>query len=525
MLRARIDKRWLAAAWLLLLVGASGCGTEEGGRSTSLVVASPGDVITLDPAASSDNESAQVVTQLFEQLVRYGEGSTRVEPSLATAWSVSSGGTVWTFSLRRGVRFHDGTPFNAEAVVFSFERQRDYRHPYHFQNFTYWESAFRNIRQVSAVDDHTVAIRIDRPYAPFLANLAMFPASIVSPTAMKRYGRDFARHPVGTGPYRLTEWQRGERVRLERNPDYWDRAPRVEHLTFEVLPDPNERLVSLQSGTVDVAYSLAPADRQLVRLHPDLNLYRVPGNNVAFLAMNTQKPPFDDVRIRRAVNHAINKNAIVKLVYQGLALPANGPIPPSMWSYNPRTARYRYDPAAARRELTEAGYENRVHPRLYVMSTPRPYLPSPVLVGRMIARNLADVGMKVEVVVRPFREHLRATQMGEHDLCLSGWAGDNGDPDNFLYLLLDRDNARRGAARNTAMFSNEALHRLLLRGQAQMDRRLREEDYRRAQEIVADQAPWVPLAHSEIFVAARRSVRDLQIQQSTVVSFQRAEKH
>jgi peptide/nickel transport system substrate-binding protein len=516
---------WTIGLAAMLGLGCVASDEYQSSRAASLVVASVGDALTLDPAAISDNESAQVAMQIFDGLVRYREGSSRVEPALATRWEVSKDGTRWTFRLRRGVRFHDGTPFDADAVVFSLERQRDHKHPFHFQAFTYWESTFRNIKEVRAVDRNTVQIRIDRPYAPFLANLAMFSASILSPTAMRRQGRGFASHPVGTGPFRLVQWEKGDRITLVANPSYWDGPPRVQHLVYEVIPDASQRLVSLQSGTVDVAYGLAPADRQLVRLHPDLTLYRVSGNNVAFLAMNTQRPPFDDVRVRRAVNHAVNKNAIVKLVYQGLAIPARGPIPPALWSYNPRTVRYKYDPGRARALLTEARYDGSRTPRLYVMSTPRPYLPSPVLVARMIARNLADVGMKIELVVRPFAEHLRATQLGEHDLCLAGWAGDNGDPDNFLYLLLDRDNARRGAARNQAMFMNESLHILLVAAQAVMDQRARERYYLRAQEIVAEEAPWVPLAHTDVVVAARRSVRNLQVHQSMVITYRKMVKH
>jgi peptide/nickel transport system substrate-binding protein len=499
------------------------CTTEEGVHSRMLVVAGVGDAMTLDPAAISDNESAEMAVQIFDQLVRHREGASQVEPALATDWTVSRDGTAWTFHLRHGVRFHDGSPLDADAVVFSLERQRDRGHSYHFQEFTYWESSFRNIRAVQKVDSHTVRIITDRPHAPFLANLAMFPASIISPTAMKRLGRRFADQPIGSGPYRFVRWQRGERITLARNPDYWDGAPQVSHLVFEVVPDARQRLVSLQSGTVDVVRGLAPTDRQVVSLHPDLRLIRVPGNNVAFLAMNTQRPPFDDVRVRRAVNYAVNKHAIVKLAYQGLAVAAHGPIPPLMWSYRERTARYGHDPARARQLLTEAGYSAALRPRLYVMSTPRPYLPAPVLVARMIARYLADVGMKVEVVTRPFGEHLRATQLGEHDLCLAGWAGDNGDPDNFLYLLLDRDNARRGAARNQAMFSHEGLHLLLVAARGELDRSAREGIYGRAQEIVAEEAPWVPLAHTDVVVAARRSAVGLVAHPSGLILYRKAE--
>jgi peptide/nickel transport system substrate-binding protein len=509
-------------AWVwpaLVALGAVGCPTEEAPHSATLVVAGAGDALTLDPAAISDTESAEVATQIFEPLVRYRRGSTEVDPALATRWTVSTDGKEWLFHLREGVRFHDGTVFDADAVVFSLERQRDPHHPFHFQAFTYWESAFRNIQEVTAVDRHTVRIRIDRPFAPFLANLAMWPASIVSPTAMRRLGRSFATHPVGTGAFRLTRWEKSERIVLTRNADYWDIPPRINHLVYRVIPDASQRLTSLQSGAVDVAHGIPPAERLLINLQPDLKLYHLPGNNVVFLAMNTQRPPFDDLRVRRAINHAVNKNAIVKLVYQGLAAPASGPLPPGMWSYTNRLTTYAYDPRMARALLAEAGVSATQRFRFYVMSTPRPYLPSPVLAARMIARNLADVGVNVELVIRPFSEHLRATQTGEHDLCLAGWAGDNGDPDNFLYLLLDRDNARRGAARNQAMFSSEALHELLIRGQTEMDRSVRQVYYRRAQEIVTDQAPWVPLVHTEVVVAARRSVRDLQFHASTLFMF------
>jgi peptide/nickel transport system substrate-binding protein len=508
-----------------LLALAPGLACRDGEPAGSnLVVAVVGDALTLDPAAVSDNESVQVVTQIFEQLVRYKEDSMEVEPGLAVSWSVSNDGTEWTFKLRKGVRFHDGTRLDADAVVFSLERQRDPEHPFHFQAFTYWESTFRNVREVKALDARTVRIRIDRPYAAFLANLAMFPASIVSPTAMRRLGRGFASQPVGTGPFKFQRWDRGKRVRLLRNPDYWGGPPRAKHLVFEVVPEESQRLVALESGTADVSHGLAPADRQLARLHPDLKLFQAPGENVAFLALNTQRPPFDDVRVRRAVNHAVNKELIVKLAYQGLATAAHGPIPPTMWSFNPSIRRYRYDPELARRLLAEAGWMPTLHLRLYAMSTPRPYLPSPVLVARIIARNLADVGMPVELVVNPFGEHLRATQMGEHDLCLGGWASDNGDPDNFLYLLLDRDNARRGAARNQAMFGNESLHILLTRARAEMDRGVRERLYRRAQEIVAEEAPWVPLAHTDVVLAARGSVQHLKIHQSTIIFYRLVEK-
>lgn len=507
---------------VLLLLCA--CPASDPSRQVSIKVACVGDPLTLDPAAASDSETMQVALQIFDQLVRHKAGSTQVEPALATRWSVSADGKVWTFRLRRGVRFHDGTVMDADSVVFSFERQRDYSHPYHYGGFTYWESSFRQIKRVARVDRYTVRITLDRPYAPFLANLAMFPVSIVSPAAFKKLGRNFADNPVGTGPFRFVRWDKGRRVTLAKNDHYWDSPPPVDHLVYEVIPEASRRLISLQSGTVDVAHALAPSDRLIVSLHPDLRLFRVPGNNVAYLAMNTSKPVFSSVAVRRAVNHAIDKRAIVKLAYQGLAVKAHGPIPPVMWSYHAGARRYAYNPTRARQLLEESGYDFSRRNSFHVMSTPRPYLPTPVLVGRMIARNLAMIGMNVEIVLRPFAAHQRATQMGEHDLCLGGWFGDTGDPDNFLYVLLDRDNARRGAALNLAMFSDERLHDLLVKAQQRMDRKLRERYYRQAQEIVAQQAPWVPLAHTDVVVAARREVKNLAVHPSTAIFYRRVDK-
>lgn len=485
----------------------------------SLTVAMVGDALTLDPAAISDSESMQVAIQIFEPLVRYEKAGESPEPALAIKWEESRDQKSWTFHLRRKVLFHDGTALDAAAVVASFERQRDPRHKHHFKNFTYWQSTFRNIKKVEQLDPYRVRIRLDRPHAPFLHDLAMFPVSIVSPRALDRWGREFSRHPVGTGPFSFARWERGRRIKLKKNPNYWGKAPAVDNLIFEVIPESRHRMMGLESGRVDVAQGLKTADRQLVSLHPEMVRHRLLGNNVAYLALNTQRAPFDDARVRWAVNFAVNKRAIVKLVYQGLAVEAIGPIPPGMWGRNPKVTTYRFDPAQARLMLKSSGYVAKQPPRLYVMSTPRQYLPSPVLVARMIARNLADVGLPVELVVKPLDEYLTAIQNGEHDLCLAGWTGDNWDPDNFLYMLLDRDNARPGSVRNLAMYTNLQVHELLIGARREHDKSLRESAYRRAQEIIADDAPWVPLAHTNVEVASRATVRHLRANTSMAIFY------
>jgi peptide/nickel transport system substrate-binding protein len=491
---------------------------------STVLVGRGADVLTLDPARVDDAESAEVTEQIYDHLVRYRRDSTEIEPALAVRWEVSGDGKSWTFHLRQGVEFHDGTPLDADAVVFSFDRQRDPNHPYHQPDFNYWESTFRNILRVEKIDPLTVRIQIERPYAPFLANLAMFPVSIVSPAAVKKWGRDFYKHPVGTGPFRFVEWLPGERVTLEKNPRYWDGAPSIEHLVFVEIRDARQRLVALEGDAIDVAENLSPQDLQFVALHPGLELHRIAGNNVGYLAMNVQHPPFDDVRVRRAVNFAINKTAIVKLTYQGLAKEATSPVPPSMWGHVDEPL-YHYDPREAARLLKEAGFQQpKVRPKLYAMSTPRTYLQAPETVARIIQHNLRDVGIDIEVVPADIDSMLRITQEGTHDLALLGWTADTGDPDNFLYVLFDPENAEVGSARNAAFYRNAELHGLLAWAQESSDRAERERYYAKAQDVIARDAPWVPLAHAEVVVANRTSLKGVAVHPASMIYFQKVSR-
>jgi peptide/nickel transport system substrate-binding protein len=486
----------------------------------SLVIGRAVDAITLDPGLATDNESVEVISQIYDTLVEWEPGTSTIAPGLAIAWSVDETGKEWTFDLAQDVRFHDGTRFDADAVVFALERQRDPEHPYHRDDFQYWPNMFGNIRRIEKVDDDTVRIRIDGPYAPFLANMAMFPVSIVSPTAVMERGDAFGDHPVGTGPFRFARWEKGDRIVLEKNADYWraDRVPVLDEMVFEVIEDPRQRLVALESGALDLAISVLPEELQFVALHPGLVLHETAANNVSYLGINMDRGPLGDLAVRRAIAHAINKGPIVQLAFQGIAIPADGPLPPSQWGYHKPRASYPYDPAASRRLLAEA--QTRLRPdgtpvwdpatelTFYAPATPRPYLPSPERVARAIAANLAEVGIQVKLELVPFDVLLATTRNLAHDLCLLGWVGDNGDPDNFLQQL-DRDNTTVGSAINVANYRNSLVHNLLRDAQETDDRLERERLYARVQEIVAEEVPWVPLAHARVALAARDDVSGL----------------
>lgn len=473
----------------------------------ALVVAQAADVLALDPVRVTDSESIEVGELLFEGLVRWKAGTTDVEPGLAESWTTSPDGKRWTFKLRRGVEFHDGTPLDAGAVTFSFARLLDPGHPNFLaaETGTLWRALMKDVTKVVAIDDWTVEIHVARPYAPLLGNLAMYP--IVSPAAVTRWGDAFKQNPVGTGPFAFVEWTPGDSVVVRRFPRYWGKPALLDQIVFRVVVDPRKRLVDLESGSVDIATAILPEEQPFVELHPDLVLHHTPGNDVSYLAFNLTRPPFDRVDVRRAANHAINKEPILKLAFQGRAVAADGPLPPTQWGYHQPKSRYEFDPERARRMLAKAIADGEFDPtrkyQLYAPSTPRPYLPSPERVARFLQAALEQIGIQTELRLNPYAEHRAAVQAGLHDLALFGWIGDTGDPDNFLYVLFHSDNAAIGSANNIAFFRDPGVDRLLIEAQGAADEATRTGLYRAVQDRIAEEAPWVPIAHSEYVVAAR----------------------
>jgi peptide/nickel transport system substrate-binding protein len=489
-------------------VGCEADGPRAGARRDprALVVARPGDVVGLDPVRVTDSESIEVTELLFEGLVRWRPGTMELEPGLATTWEVAADGLRWVFHLRAGVRFHDGAALDAAAVVGSFDRVLDPRHPAYRADAGYWRRLLRDVTRVVALDPLSVAIELARPHAPLLGDLAGFP--IVAPGALG----DVATRPVGTGPFELERWVPGRQVVLRRFAGYWSAAPPLERIVFKVVVDARQRLIGLESGSVDLATAILADEQSFVELHPDLVLHHGAGNAVSYLALNTARPPLDDVRVRRAINLAINKDPIVRLGFHGLAEPADGPLPPQQWAYHAAKVRYAHDARAARALLAEVAAEGKLPSRplrLYAPDTPRPYLPEPERVARMLAASLAEVGLRTELVLQPTAAHRTSLQHGEHDLALWGWIGDTGDPDDFLSVLFDADNAVVGQAQNVAFFRDVVVSALLARARATSDQAARAATYAEVQERLAAAAPWVPLAHGEFVVAARAELADV----------------
>ena len=481
----------------------------------ALVVAQAADVNGLDLVRVIDHESVEVGELLFEGLTRWQPGTTDVEPGLATAWQVSADGLRWTFELRPGVVFHDGTALDADAVVFSFERVIDPGHPCYVGGETalYWRGLLGDVKQVTAQGPTRVEVEVGHPYAPLLGDLAIFP--IVSPAAVRRLGLEFGRHPVGTGAFEFESWDVGEQVVVRRSERYWGQRPALERIVFRAVLDARQRLVDLQSGSVDLAAAILPDEQSFVELHPDLAVLHTPGNDVSYVAFNMMHAPFDDLRVRRAISHAINKEPIVKLAYQGRAVAADGPLPPGQWGYHLPATRYAYDPAGARQLLAEAIAAHVFDParvyKLYASSTPRTYLSQPERVARYVQAALSQLGVKTQLILQPLNVYVESVGRGDHDLALAGWLGDTGDPDNFLYVLLHSDNAVPGMAQNVAFYRNSAVDTLLSEARAAIDEPSRRTLYAMVQDRIAEDAPWVPIAHSEIVLAARAELEGVRL--------------
>ena len=322
-----------------------------------LIVGQIAEPKALDPAAVTAVNDFRILMNVYDGLVRYRDGTLEVEPALATSWEISEDGTMYTFSLREGVTFHDGSAFDAEAVKFNFDRMLDESHPYHDTGPFPLAFFFSAVESVEALDPLTVRFTLNAPYAPFLSNLAYPTGLIVSPAAVMQHGAEFGRNPSGTGPFQFVEWRSNEAVVVEANPDHWDGAPALEAVVFRPITDANTRTAEMLAGGIDLMVEVPPVALSEFQ-GADFTIHEQAGPHVWFLILNAKEGPFADVRVRQAANYAINKEAIVNDVLEGTAEVAAGPTPPAFaWAYNEALEPYPYDPDKARDLIAEAGAE------------------------------------------------------------------------------------------------------------------------------------------------------------------------
>ncbi|MDF9409560.1 MAG: Periplasmic dipeptide transport protein precursor [Pelotomaculum sp. PtaB.Bin013] len=471
----------------------------------TLIYARSGDSVTLDPAMSQDEESYKVISNIFEGLVRFKPGTTEVEPCLAEAWQVSADGREWTFYLRKNVKFHDGTPFNAEAVQFNVERQMP---PNRTENMAYASFVFGMVESVKTINPYTVKFSLKYPYAPFLNNLAMPAAApIVSPAAASALGDNFSVNPIGTGPFKFGSWEKGKKLILNKNLDYWGKQPQCNRLVFTVVNNSRLRSLALKMHMADIIDEITPQDARLLE-QSGYSIIKKPGLDLSYLGFFTDKKPFDNPEVRRAISMSIDREQIIATLFHSESHVADGPLPPGVLGYDPGIRLHPYDPIGAKELLARNGFGGNPKITIITYTDPRIYNPAGgEKLAEAIRADLALVGVDVEIKAYSWQQYKEALYKEEGNAFLYGWISDNGDPDNFLYTLLSSSQIGNGL--NSSHYRNDEIDMLLAKAQQEKDRLSREELYHKAVKIIVQDAPWVFLNNSVNLTAISPKIEGL----------------
>ncbi|MDQ0626258.1 dipeptide transport system substrate-binding protein [Paraburkholderia graminis] len=505
----------------LLMNGASVHAAPTG----TLVFCSEGSPAGFDPGQHTTSTDFDASTNtVYNGLVQFRRGTLDLEPALATSWDISADQRTYTFHLRGGVKFHTTAwfrptrDFNADDVLFTFNRMLHADDPFrkaYPSSFPYFSDLGfdRNIESIEKVDALTVRFRLKEPDVIFVRNLAMSFASILSAEYADKLSAahreaDINQLPVGTGPFVFRSYQKDALIRYDANPFYWRPDDvKLAHLIFAITPDPAVRMQKLASGECQVSVFPRPADLEVVKRNAALTAVSGVGFNVGFVAYNTQHAPLNRVEVRRALDMAIDKPAIIQSVFSGNATIASNPMPPAQWSYNKQLKDAPYDPAKAKALLAQAGFPNGFEISLWAMPVQRPYNPNAQLMAQLIQQDWAKIGVRAKIVSYEWGEYnRRAKQGGEHDAMLYGWSGDNGDPDNWLGTLLGCD-AVHGS--NVSKWCDPAFNALIDKARAAANVDERTALYQQAQVIFKQQVPYTPIAHSIVSLPVSKRVKGM----------------
>lgn len=483
----------MAAAGAMLALGALAGPVAAQTPPGVLIVGQIAEPKSLDPAAVTAVNDFRILVNIYEGLTRYKSGTLEVEPALATGWEISEDGTEYTFTLREGVTFHDGTGFDAEAVKFNFDRMLDESHPFHDTGPFPLSFFFSAVEETTVVDPLTVKFKLNAPYAPFLSNLAYPTGLMVSPAAVEAGGKDFGRSPVGTGPFKFEEWKSNERVVVTRNDAYWGEKAGTEAVVFRPITDANTRVAEMLAGGIDMMVEVPPTS--LSQFGSGFEVAQQAGPHVWFLILNAKEGPFADKRVRQAANYAINKSAIVDNVLEGTAAVAAGPTPPAFaWAYNESLEPYPYDPEKAKALLADAGAEG-AELTFFVTEGGSGML-DPIAMGTAIQADLAAVGLKVKIETYEWNTFLGEVNPGlegKADMAEMAWM--TNDPDTLPFLALRTDAWPDKGGFNSGYYSNPEVDKLLEAARVATDQGERAKLYQQMQVIVQEDAPWVFVAN------------------------------
>jgi peptide/nickel transport system substrate-binding protein len=486
---------------LFLTLLLSSCGGETGDR-TSLIWARSADSSTLDPAEIEWGEDAKVIQSIFDTLVTYKGDTIELEPKLAERWTTSPDGKTLTFELRKGVTFHDGTPLDSAAVVFTFERFLKPDHPQKPRNPCPYGSSFSDIDKVAADGPDRVVFTLKRPNVVMLYNLTLFAAHIVSPTAVKKHGDKFPINPVGSGPYKLSRWDRDVRIVLDRNESYWGPKPAIERVIVVPVASPQTAIEKLKKGEVHVVDHPTLADVKTLQENAGTKVDTETSLTVSYLGFNLKKAPYSDPNFRRAVSLALDRRTLNELAYHGLAEPAANLVPPALWKDACPTPPYEFDLEKAREALSKVKLESK-DVELIHMTFSRPYVPEPLRAAEFVKDQLRKIGLEVKLTGYDKAAYDQKYKDPNHPMYLLGWIADIPDPDNFYYPLLHGDSI---SSMNASFFDDAGFNAAVKDAQSELDpakrRALLATAYARYREVL----PTIPLVHVKQIIGLSKRV-------------------
>ncbi|XWK88018.1 MAG: ABC transporter substrate-binding protein [Phormidium sp.] len=485
-----------------------------------LIYGSGGSPVNLEPGNITDGNSLIVQQQIYDRLLEFKPGTTDLQPSLATSWSVSPDGKTWTFKLRPGVKFHDGTNFDAEAVKFNVERWWDAKNPNGYRNtgksYEIWQQIFGGfkgdpnalLQNFVVVDKSTIQFVLKQPFAAFPAAIGSGFFGMASPAAIKKAGANYGTPnslAVGTGPFIFKEWRTGDRLTLAKNPNYWQKdLPKINQLVIRFVTDPAARLAQLRAGQIDFTVDLAPDQIKEIQSDPNLVAVPRPSFNVGYLALNTSYKPLADVRVRQAIDLAINKQQIVQAFWGDLGETSPHFIPSILsWAQSKNLTKREQNPQKAKQLLTQAGYPNGFDLELWYMPVSRPYFPTPKPIAEAFAADLSAIGIRVKLNTKDWAAYIadRKKSPGFQAFML-GWTADYGDPDSFYYPHFGP-----GGTVDIGGWKNAKVIQLLNQGRATGDKTARAKIYAQVDEILHQEAVRLPIVHSQPLLAKRKNVQ------------------
>lgn len=516
-----------AASLLAVAVGCAGgdTGTEGGGDGSTFIYGASSDPVTLDGAYVSDGESLRPIRQIFETLVVTKPGSTEIEPLLAKKYNAMEGGKSWKFELNEGVKFTDGTDLNAEAVCTNFERWFNFTDPVQQTAAYYFATVFGTFgdkkadslyKSCEAESDTVAVVNLNRPSSAFISAMSLPSFSIASPKALEEYEADKVggspdqpqfegsfgtKNPIGTGPFKLQSWARGDKLVLVRNDDYWGDKPALKKVVIRPISDGSARRQALESGEIDAYDNVAPGDIQPLK-DQDYKVLERPSFNVAYLGFNQKHKPLDNPKIRQAIAHALNREALLKAKYDEGAEVAKEFMPESLVGYADDVQTYDYDPKKAKQLIKDSGVKDLTLEFWYPTNVSRPYMPDPAANFQAFKRDLEAVGFTVKAKSAPWDSgYVTSTQAGKAPLYLLGWTGDFGDADNFLGTFFQGDQPQWGLEAGTPLSDK------LNAAEKETDEAKRATMYEEANRMAMEQLPGVPYAHTKPGVAVKPTVK------------------